>query len=283
MTRRRARNAAAIAALGALALSSTGCPFLHGATQKPKVTLRGVDIAGVDFQAAHLVATLDVQNPLPVGIPVAKLNWAVKVEGNQLAAGAVDDATTVPAGGVAPVKLPFDLKFEDLYRIATQFKDQDTAPYHLDGTVAINTPIGPVDVPFAHDGTVPVLKVPQVEVSKVDVGKVDFGGATIKISFAVKNPNSMPLDVSALDYALTLAGQKIAEGALAAPLTIPAKGDGTFDAGVKLGFAQAAAAAQTLRSNASVDYSIGGTLSAKTPWGALSTPYNRAGTVKISR
>jgi len=218
-----------------------------------------------------------------VGIPVAKLVWAVKIDGNPLANGSIQDATSIPGGGSAPVKVPFDLKFEDLYRIATQYKDQDTAPYHLEGTLALNTPLGPVDVPFSHDGTVPVLKIPQVEVSKVDVGKVDFGGATIKLSFAVKNPNSMPLDLSTLDYSVTLAGQKIAEGGLAAPLSLPAKGDGSFEAGVKLGFAQAAAAAQTLRSNASVDYSIGGTLSAKTPWGALSTPFNRAGTVKISR
>lgn len=273
----------AIAIASALALSASGCPFLQSHVKPPKVALKGVQMTGIDFQHAMLRADLEVTNQVPVALSVAKIHWGVKIEGNQLATGEISTPITVAGNGVTPVAVPFDLKFEDLYKIQQKYKDEDEAPYHLDGSLEISTPVGPVTVPFAHDGKVPVLKVPVVDLTKVDVRGVSITGATVRFSFAVKNPNNFLLAVHSLDYSLDLAGSKIAEGSLPSALDLAAKGAGSFDTDVKINFAQAREAATALAGKSQADYSLGGNLSAKTPWGDVSSPFTKSGSVKIQR
>jgi LEA14-like dessication related protein len=281
--RRRVARTAAMGMTLALAMAVSGCPLFHTYTQKPKVTLKTVDVKTVDFQGATLAANVQVENRIPVGITVGKVTWNVAIEGNRLLDGVLTTPTVVPPNGTVPVILPFTLKFEDLYRLSQKYKDQDTAPYRLEGTMDIDTPVGPIGVPFSHTGTVPVLKVPEIDLAKVDVRGLSLGGADVRFGFHVRNPNAMELELTALDYTLMLAGASVAEGHLPAALALPAKGSGSFDADVKVSFTQARQAAQSLATKNTADYSIAGSLSAKTPWGAVNTPYTKSGTVKIQR
>lgn len=279
----RLRRLLLATSLAALALPSAGCHWLNARAKKPDVTLQKVDVTDVDFQQATLRADLLVKNNVPVIVKLAKVNWAVKIESDELVKGAIEQALEIPANGVLPVQIPFALKFEDLYRIQQKFKDQDTAPYRFEGSLQVETPVGPVRLPFHHDGTVPVLRVPQVEVAKIDVKGVNFSGADIRLGFRVKNPNGINLDLQALDYALTVAGSQVANGKLPSALSVPAKGQGAFDADVRVSFLQAQTAAQAITTKSSADYSLSGTLAAKTPWGSVSTPYVKSGSVRIQK
>lgn len=274
----------ALPSLAAVVLAaSPGCAWLKGVAKKPNVKLEKIDLLGVDFQQARLRADLAVENRVAVPIRLVKVHWGVKVDGDSLVTGDIDQALEVPANGVTPVQIPFALKFEDLYRISQKYKDQDQAPYRFEGSFSVDTPLGPVTLPFHKDGTIPVLKVPQVELVKAEVKGVSFTGADLRFKFNVKNPNAIALDVKALDYVLTLAGSKVLDGKLPGTLTVPAKGAGVFGAEVRVSFAQAAAAAQAIGNNSSAEYSLAGTFSAGTPWGVVSSPYSRTGTIKIQR
>jgi LEA14-like dessication related protein len=266
-----------------LGFGASGCPLLHAYTQKPDVKLQKVDVTNVDFQGANLEALLMVTNKVPVGITIGKVTWGVSLEGSKLVSGEVANGLTIEGKSSAPVKVPFGLKFEDLFKISQKYKDQDTAPYRLEGTMAIDTPIGPVTIPFHHDGTVPVLKIPEVDLSRVEVRGMNMTGADVRLSFHVRNPNNLALGVSSLDYNLNLAGARVAEGKLPGALDLAAKSTGSFDADIKVSFVQAAQAAQSLVNKNTAEYQIGGSIAAKTPWGVVSTPYSRSGTVKIQR
>lgn len=272
-----------VVALGGLSLASAGCPLLHTYTQKPDVKLEKVDVKNVDFQGAQLEALLQVTNKVPVGITIGKATWSVSIDKNRLVGGDLTNGLAIAGKSTAPLTIPFALKFEDLFRIAQKYKDQDTAPYHLEGTLDIDTPVGPVTIPFHHDGTVPVLKVPEVDLSRVEVRGVNMMGADVRLGFHVRNPNNLALAVQSLDYNLTLAGARVAEGRLPGALDLAAKSTGSFDADIKVSFSQAAQAAQSLMNKNSAEYAVGGNIAAKTPWGAVSTPYTRTGTVKIQR
>jgi LEA14-like dessication related protein len=269
--------------LGLVAASVGGCSILRSFSNKPKVTFKKLDIVGVDFQAARLRADLQVENRFKVPVKLARIDWAVKIDDNSVVSGTNPEGLEVPAEGTALVQVPFALKFEDVYRIQQKYKDVDEAPFRLEGTMAIDTPVGPVSVPFSHEGRTPVLKIPQVDLAKVDVRGVNMTGADVRLKFNVKNPNGIPLDMESLQYALTLAGSKILDGAIPAALAVPAKGEGKFDADVKVSFAQAAAAAQAIASKSSVSYTLDGNLAAKTPWGTVASPYTKTGTNKVSQ
>lgn len=277
--RRRALLVFALAAFAAV----PGCAWLKGFAKKPNVKLEKVDLLGVDFQRARLRADLLLENRVAVPIRLVKVNWGVRIDGDSLVTGDLDQSLEVPANGTTKVQVPFALKFEDLYRISQKYKEQDEAPYRFEGTVSVDTPVGPVSLPFKADGKVPVLKVPQVDLAKAEVKGVSFTGADLRLKFNVKNPNAIALDVQALDYALTLAGSKVLDGKLPAALAIAGKGSGMFDAEVRLSFQQAAAAVQAIGNNSSAEYSLAGTFSAGTPWGVVSAPYSRTGTIKIQK
>lgn len=279
----RRSTIAAMSGAAATLVLVPGCGLFGTYTKKPKVTLKGVDVTDVDFTGARLAALIEIENRIPVDLSLAKINWGVTIDGKSLVNGVVSTPTVVPASQVFPVKLPFALKFDDLTRIASRYKDADEAPYRLTGDLEIETPVGPLTVPFKHDGLAPVLKVPQVELTKVQVRGFSFTGADVRFGFNIKNPNKMPLDIRALDYALTLAGARVAEGKLPGALNVAGKGSGTFDADVQVSFAQAQAAVAALRNAANAEYSLGGNLSAGTPWGAVSSPFSRTGSVKISK
>lgn len=271
------------ACLALVSIGAGGCAWLKTMTKKPRVTLEKVDITGVDFQAARLRADLQVENRIPAAVKLAKVDWGVLVDGQSLVSGIISEAIEIPAEAKVPVQIPFTLKFEDLYRIAQKYKDQDEAPFRLEGSLSVDTPIGPLSLPFHHDGKVPVLKVPLVDLAKADVKSMNMSGAEVRFKFNVKNPNKYALDIRSLDYGLTLAGTKILQGALGAALNVPAKGQGAFDADVKVSFAQAAATAQAVINKSTVAYTLDGNLAAGTPWGEVTSPYAKSGTIKIQQ
>jgi hypothetical protein len=157
------------ACLALLSIGVGGCAWLKTMTKKPRVTLQKVDVTGVDFQAARLRADLEVENRIPAAVKLAKVDWGVLIDGQSLVSGIISEAIEIPPDAKVPVQIPFTLKFEDLYRIAQKYKDQDEAPFRLEGSLSVDTPIGPLALPFHHDGMVPVLKVPLVELAKADV------------------------------------------------------------------------------------------------------------------
>ena len=265
------------------ALLASGCPLLRTYSQKPRIKLTRVDVVQVVFTGAKLAAELDVENRIPSAITVGRIHWSVSVDGTALAGGDIANGISIAANAHAPVTVPFEVKFADLYKIGDKYKDADVAPYHLEGTMELDTPLGPLSIPFHHDGTVPVLKVPEVDLARVEARGVGFSGADVRLSFHVKNPNNLALGVQTLDYQVTLAGARLANGHLPTPLDLQPKSTGAFEADVHVSFSDAAQAAQSLAGRNSAEYSIGGNIAAKTPWGVVDTPFERAGTVKISR
>lgn len=264
----------------------TGCAWLtkFAKDNRPKVQMKRMSVAGVDFQQARMEAELGVTNQLPVAIHVARIDWNVSVDTLQLVAGQISEKVELPPATEMAVKIPFAMRFDDLYRIAESYRDKDDAPYKLSGTLHVDNPAGqPFAIPFSQSGTFPVLKVPQVELAKVELKGVSFSGADVRLALNVKNPNAQAINVQSLDYTITLAGAQVATGNLPSPLDLPAKGTGSFGTDIKLSFSKAAAAMEAIKKASNADYSIGGTLSANTPWGQVATPFTKSGTVRISK
>ncbi len=264
-----------------LAASVPACGLVKSFQRRPRVTLEGVDVVDVTFQAATLKARLAVENRIPVSIGLAKVEWAVAIEDRSLGQGEITSPVQVPANGSTPVEVPFTVAFADLYRILEAYRDRDEAPYRLDGKLAVDTPLGPLSLPFRHHGTLPVLKVPAVDLVSVKASRVNFAGAELELGFKVKNPNTVALAVETLDYDVRLAGLRLADGRLRKGFDLPAKGHGAFSAEVRLSFAQVTTAVQQVLGRSSADYSVGGNFSARTPWGSVTTPYSKSGTVRI--
>ncbi len=79
-----------------------------------------------------------------------------------------------------------------------------------------------------------VIDTPGVSLRNVTVTNLGFSKQTFLLDFDVVNPNSFPLPVSEVSYAIELDGHGFAAGQTAAAFVVPAHGDGEFAISVQL-------------------------------------------------
>jgi LEA14-like dessication related protein len=85
----------------------------------------------------------------------------------------------------------------------------------------------------------PNLQVPRIAVIGVRVRRADFWQQQLVVRLRVTNPNAIRLPVAALSYALTVNGQRVADGHSAQSFTVPAHGSVEFDTEVTANMAGA--------------------------------------------
>ncbi len=74
------------------------------------------------------------------------------------------------------------------------------------------------------------LQAPSVNLIDVELTDVQFDQQHFKVRLHVENPNDRPLPVKSISCTLEIQGVKVGEGKNAEPFTVPAKGEGEFDA-----------------------------------------------------
>jgi LEA14-like dessication related protein len=69
------------------------------------------------------------------------------------------------------------------------------------------------------------MKPPTLQVQKLGVDRAGVTGVSLKVGFAVQNPNDKDLQIERFEYELLLNGQSLGHGYSADPLTLRAFGD----------------------------------------------------------
>jgi LEA14-like dessication related protein len=81
-----------------------------------------------------------------------------------------------------------------------------------------------------------IVKDPVVHVTEFKLANVSSEGVSIDLGLNVQNPNSVPLKLDAVNYALNVAGEKVTEGTFDKGVNIPAGGEGTVYIPLKFQF-----------------------------------------------
>jgi LEA14-like dessication related protein len=206
-----------------LALWSCGCGPLF---DKPRVSVRRVDITNVSFTGVSANVVFAVDNPNIIGIDLARLAYQLTVDGHAFVQGAGDHTLHVPANGTGELQLPISVRFVELAQSLAALFTKKQVPYTIATQLGFGTPLGVLDVPINHAGTLPVPQLPLLSLGPATVGNAGFSGATLSLTIDVLNPNPFPLPVGALRYALVINGVTLADAAtppqrLGAGATLP--------------------------------------------------------------
>jgi LEA14-like dessication related protein len=218
-----------------------GCSELLALVQKPTVKVKRVDLKRVSFQDLAVDVVLTVDNPNPIGLPVARLDYQVTVDGHALASGRADSSLAIPAAGSADVTLPVAARWDALGATAQSLFERDELPYVISARVGFDVPGGSFDVPIEHQGTLPVPRPPQVELGAVSLGDIDFSGATLHVGLALTNPNRFALPLGALAYRISVEDREVANGS-AQPGELAAGEKRPLDLALRIDFLRAGAA-----------------------------------------
>lgn len=282
-----ARTRAAFTGLLILLISTPGCALLRKFTRPPKVTMERVRITKVTFDSVDLAAELKIRNRYPVQVPVPKIGYGLDVDGKELLSGALEKAFTLPSGNSSnpskKVVVPVRMNFNKLYSLSQAYRNRDNAIYKLKGDVNIDTPIGPVAVPFEHKGTFPILKPPQIDMPEVTVRALNFQGADLRLKFRMRNPNNVNFNIKNFKYGLDIANMRVVDGTLPQGIELSAHGDATTNMDVHIGLQQVAGALQSVLQQNTLNYKLDGSFQVGTPWGPVNAPLKASGTANIRR
>lgn len=140
-----------IALAGAVAGSSvlTGCSAIgKQLIEKPKVSLKSVNLKEVGAQGATVVFGIEVDNPNSIALKVDALRYDVEIGGKALASGRLEEAASVPAKDKAVVLVPVPVKYADVFSSLGSFLSDGKSQYRVRGEATF----GIFDIPFDQTG-----------------------------------------------------------------------------------------------------------------------------------
>jgi LEA14-like dessication related protein len=153
--------------LSHVCLLATGCTT---ELKRPTASVREMTVGDVTPQGFIMNFEVDVENPNPVALPVADVDYQLRLVGRDFLDGEANPDASIPANGSMPVTLPVHVTFENLLAISDGIrKSGGDVPYELEAGLEFGGGMPllsePVRVPVRFTGTLPMrqlLKDPTV-------------------------------------------------------------------------------------------------------------------------
>ena len=246
-----------------LAAGASACAWLQaaqGGFKKPDVAYKSASLSDVSLSGATLNVVTRVDNPNPVEVALADVDYRLSVEGHPVATGKPPEGQVIPANGNADLTLPASFKFTDLGQAVTTLLEKGSAGYRAEGTVGVKTPIGVVHVPLSHEGTFTLPAMPGIALGTPRLTSVAIDHATVDLPVTLTGKGSLPVPLQALQAAVTIGGAHVGE--------VSAKDLGTLDPGASrsvtlpltVPFSGAVEAAQAMLKGGTVPIALDGQL-----------------------
>lgn len=195
-------------------LSLCGCASLQQLEQqtfrRPTMEFKQANLSQASLSSATIDLLYSITNPNPVGLSLSDVEYALIVEGKQIAGGAPPQGFRIPARGAAELHLPVSVHFAQIASSVETFLEKDTASYEAKGTVGIATPIGTARLPLDTTGQLEVPKLPRIEFGSPHLESVSTENVALSIPITLTNRNSYPLPIENLSGTLRVGGAPLA-------------------------------------------------------------------------
>ena len=246
-----------------LAVGASACSWLQmaaGGFKKPDVAYKSASLTDVSLSGATLNVVTRVDNPNPVPLALAEVDYRLSIDGHPVATGKPPDGLEIQANGATDVTLPASFKFTDLGQAVATVLQKGSAGYKAEGTVGVKTPIGLVTVPLSHEGTFTLPAMPGIALGTPRLTSVAIDHATVELPMTLTGRGSLPVPLQALEAAVTIGGARIGE--------VSAKDLGTLEPGASrsvtlpltVPFSGAVEAAQAMLKGGTVPIALDGQL-----------------------
>lgn len=271
-------------------LAVSGCAAFDREVERrtPEASVDGARIAGLDFNAAQLLVHVRVDNPNPVRINVAGLDYELRLDGERALAGDSGERAEIPARGSGLLAVPITLAYDDLYERVAGLRGRDAVDYAIDFGVTVDVPLlGERRVPASASGTMPIPQRPGIALRDLRIDHLGVDGARVVVDVDVSNPNTFDLALDALHYDLRVDGRDWASGFLAHSTRIGPDERATLSIPLALDFAaMGAGVRQMLLGGGRVEYDLSGRVSGtagEALLGDFEIPFEDAGAVGLGR
>lgn len=131
------------------------CAGVGGLTQKPEISLAGLDLLELGLFEQRFLLKLRIENPNDVDLPIKGLAFDVELNGLPFAKGLSDRAVTVPRLGEAVLDVRATSNLGSVLRQLRELQKagRERVDYRIFGSIAVD---GLGRVPFDRRGDVPL-------------------------------------------------------------------------------------------------------------------------------
>lgn len=218
----------------ALALTATGCTLI----QQPTLAFKNARALDTDLEGTTLQVTYALKNPNPIGLSLASVSYDLEVEGHKVISGKPPNGLRVAAQGSTDLTFPARVRFQELVPVLMTFLSKDQASYRASGTVGIQTPIGPIQLPLSYSGVFPIPKVPALAFQQPRLQGLSFTGVRVVFPIQVSNKNVFPLPLGGLSANVNIAGAQVGMAQASLPQNLAANQAQVVEVPVEVNFLQ---------------------------------------------
>ena len=246
-------------------LWASGCETIKNVAFKvPQASIADLHLVGTDFQSLALELDLDIDNPNPMGATLEAFSYQLQVGGQTVITGEKPTPTKLKPGRSNQITVPMKLNLADLTNLIPNLMAADEFDYEIGTELFFKLPSplgGSTGLPLKKKGKLPILRPPSITNLDLNTKDLKLTGAELELSFDIKNPNAIKLDLDALNYAFQANGQNWASGKLKQSVALEKKGQAHISFPIKLSFlAVGRTAFQLLSGNKEFDTNLKGSM-----------------------
>lgn len=246
---------------------------------KPTLSFQKFELKGIDFEKADVDFIFKLDNPNPVGLNIAKFDWNLALADQPFLDGVRDKGWELPASGERNLRLPVAINWQKLIETGRAVKGQDEIPFKLNGRFTIETPLGPLTLPYQHDGQLPLLHKPELRLATARVANLNLlqQTARIEVDLGVKNEQASPIGFSKFDYNLKLGGKQVAVGKIPGLTDLTPGKEQVVTLPIDLKLVDfGTQIVQAIKDKGPVDIGLVGDAVVRTPWGEAPLAVDRS-------
>jgi LEA14-like dessication related protein len=256
--------------------------------QRPTVTVDSQRLTRLDFDRANLAFGIQVNNPNPVALSLAGLDYDLKLDGHSFASGQQNKQMQLAAAGASRFELPLSLAFKEIYQGIANLQDKDEVPYELTTGLMIDVPLlGKLRYPVTVQGVLPLPRLPAISVKNLTMDKLSFSGATLSLNLEVDNPNAFGMALNNLNYDFVVNGKRWLNGSRPNLGTVKENQKNLITLPISLNFMEMGSSLYgLLKGGADLDYSLSGKLDANSSQpliGNFAMPFDSNGRIKLAQ
>jgi LEA14-like dessication related protein len=242
----------------AAALFTLGCRSFQSVLQEPVLSIKSVELAGIDVKGIDMMVQVNVDNPNAFGIPLPRLEWELLINENSFISGEVQGGDrSVKARGSTVVAVPLSVGYTDLYNSFLSLKNSGEAAYTL--ALALSFPLPVLAEKTFHlefSGSLPLPRLPKIAVESFDLVRADFNGVAMSCRVKVENPNAFDLPFPALDWEYSVNAVPLLKSGAADTRAVPAGGSASVEINLDMSYAELFSAVQSLTSRSTAPWAM---------------------------
>lgn len=242
----------------------SGCALFEQEMERrqPTASVEGTRISALSFDSVDLEVDVRIDNPNPVGVRLAGLDYDLRLDGERALSGESNARSNIPARDSGTVSVPITLGFQELYERVSGLRGRNEVDYEVDLGLNVDVPVlGVQRLSASTSDTLPLPKVPRVSLSDVRVDRLGLTGARMLVDLGVSNPNGFGLDLDALRYSFTVEGQDWVSGMVEESTRLDSNETSTLTVPVELDFASLGSGLyRMLTENRALDYQLQGSM-----------------------